>query len=197
VAAVSGTNLDPAQTAPPNTDSYYFSRFCHIWGWATWRRAWELCDHEMKDWPELRRTDWLKKKCESATAKNFWRRHFDDSYGQKVGGLNTWDVPWLFSCWRHSMMSIVPRMNLVANIGFGADAAHTKSTTRAAKLPTTPIPFPLHHPTEKMVNAAADRHIQKNFFEGITPAQRLYWTLRLPIPVWFVRRIIRWLRERR
>ena len=20
--------------------SYYFSRYAHVWGWATWRRAW-------------------------------------------------------------------------------------------------------------------------------------------------------------
>jgi len=193
VGMIGGTNLDPARNVPSGSDSYYFSSFCHIWGWATWRRAWQLCDHEMKDWPELRRTDWLKNKCESATAENFWRRHFDDSYGQKVGGLNTWDVPWSFSCWRHDMMSIVPRTNLVANIGFGADAAHTKSTTRAAKLPTTPMPFPLRHPKEKMVNAVADRHIQENFFEGITPAQRLYWKLRLPLPIWLVRRFLRWI----
>jgi hypothetical protein len=193
VGMIGGTNLDPARNVPSGHQSYYFSSFCHIWGWATWRRAWQLCDHEMKDWPQLRRIGWLKKKFESATAENFWRRHFDDSYGQKVGGLNTWDVPWSFSCWRNNMMSIVPRTNLVANIGFGADAAHTKSTTRAARLPTTPMPFPLQHPTEKMVNAAADRHIQENFFEGITPAQRLYWKLRLPLPIWLVRRFLRWI----
>jgi hypothetical protein len=194
VAAIGGTNLDPVRTAPPNQDSYYFSRFCHVWGWGTWRRAWKLCDQEMKEWPALRRTDWLKNKCETASAENFWRRHLDDSYARRRDGLSTWDVPWIFSCWRHEMMSIIPRNNLVANIGFGADAAHTKSRTRAAQLPTIAMQFPLRHPKEKIVNVAADRHIQENFFEGITSAQRLYWKLRLPLPIWLVRRAMRWLR---
>ncbi len=193
VGAISGTNLDPAATAPPNEDSYYFSRVCHIWGWATWRRAWQLCDHQMKEWPGLRRTNWLTDKIDNRIAQNFWRRHFDDSYAAKRDGLSTWDVPWLFSCWRHDLLSIVPRSNLVANIGFGADAAHTKSQTRAAQLPTMPVEFPLHHPRERIANAMADRHIQENFFEGITPGQRLYWKLRLPLPIWAVRRAQRWL----
>jgi hypothetical protein len=193
VAAISGTNLNPAETKPPNEESYYFSRFCHIWGWASWRRAWQLCDPAMKEWPALRRTDWLKRRCENGTSENFWRRHFDDSYTRRPDSLSTWDVPWLFGCWEHDLVSIVPRNNLVANIGFGVDAAHTRSRTRAATLPTTPMQFPLCHPQDKIVNAAADRHIQENFFEGITPAQRLYWKLRLPLPIWLVRRAMRWL----
>lgn len=193
IAMISGTNFDPAHLAPSGDESYYFSRFCHIWGWATWRRAWKLCDHEMKEWLSLRRTNWLMKKCGNRTAENFWRRHFDDSYVRNRDGLNTWDIPWLFACWRHDLLSIVPRNNLVANIGFGLDAAHTKSRTRAARLPTNPIEFPLQDPKEKIVNATADRYVQEKFFEGITPGQRLYWKLRLPLPIWFVRRALRWL----
>jgi hypothetical protein len=193
VGAISGTNLDPAATSPPKEESYYFSRFCHIWGWATWRRAWNLCDHAMKDWPDLRSTAWLRDKGPGASAENFWRRHFDDSRDPHSDGLNTWDVAWLFSCWRHDLLSIVPRTNLVANLGFGAGAVHTKSETRAANVPVVSMRFPLRHPARVSGNAAADRHIQESLFEGITPAQRLYWKLRLPLPIWMVRRLMRWL----
>jgi hypothetical protein len=192
VAMIGGTNFDPARTAPADGASYYFSRFCNIWGWATWRRAWQLCDHEMKEWLALRQTDWLSKKCENATAENFWRRHFDDSYGRHSDSLNTWDVPWQFTCWQRDMVTIVPRNNLVTNIGFGVDSTHAKSH-RAAELPTAPIQFPLQHPVTKIVNTAADRHAQENFAEGSTPWQRLYWKLRLPLPIRFVRRTLRWL----
>jgi len=193
VAMIGGTNLNPTHMLPSAGESYYFSRFCHIWGWATWRRAWQLCDHEMKEWPSLRRTNWLMKKFGNCTAENYWRRLFDDSHARNRDGLNTWDIPWLFACWRHDLLSIVPKTNLVANIGFGLDAAHTKSETRAARLPTNPIEFPLQHPKEKIVNAEADRYVQKEFFEGITRWQRLYWMLRLPLPIWLVRRVMRWL----
>lgn len=190
VAAISGTNLDPTRNVLSTDQSYYFSRFCHIWGWATWRRAWQLCDHHMKEWPELRQTDWLLNKVENRTSENFWRRHFDDSYGQDAGGLNTWDIPWLFSCWRHEMLSVVPRTNLVSNLGFGAMASHTRSNTRAANVPMVPMEFPLRHPLSVEGSTAADRYIQENFFEGITPVQRLFWKLRLPLPISLVRRIM-------
>jgi hypothetical protein len=147
----------------------------------------------MKEWPDLRGTSWLREKTDSLTAENFWRRHFDDSHVPHPDGLNTWDVAWMFSCWRQGMLSIVPRTNLVMNLGFGADAAHTKGETRAANVPVVPMQFPLRHPPQLAANAAADRHIQKSLFEGITPAQRLYWKLRLPLPIWLVRRVRRWL----
>jgi hypothetical protein len=191
VGMIGGTNLDSTGNIPPDEASYYFSRFCHIWGWATWRRAWQICDQEMKEWPELRRTDWLKRQCANPSAENFWRRHFDDSAMPRKDSLNTWDVPWLFTCWRHSLLAIIPRTNLVTNLGFGREATHTKGQSRAARLPTTPMHFPLRHPKEKIVNAAADRHTQDDFFEGITPWQRLYWKLRLPLPIWLVRRAMR------
>ena len=31
-------------------ESYFFSNYYPIWGWATWRRAWKLYDNEMKNW---------------------------------------------------------------------------------------------------------------------------------------------------
>jgi hypothetical protein len=86
---------------------------------------------------------------DTATAENFWRWHLDDSYARRRDGLSTWDVPWVFSCWRHEMMSIVRRTNLVAHIGFGVDAAHTKSETRGAQVPTAPMQFPLRHLKKK------------------------------------------------
>ncbi|MGC1799486.1 MAG: hypothetical protein WA701_03795, partial [Solirubrobacterales bacterium] len=30
--------------------SYYFSRYAHVWGWASWRRAWSDYDFEMTAW---------------------------------------------------------------------------------------------------------------------------------------------------
>lgn len=54
VMMISGTNL--GFNPKPMPYSYYFSYFCYIWGWASWRRAWQHYDLEMKAWPELRKT---------------------------------------------------------------------------------------------------------------------------------------------
>ncbi len=43
----------------PSSFSYYFSRYCHIWGWASWRRAWNFYDVRISHWPELKKSGWL------------------------------------------------------------------------------------------------------------------------------------------
>jgi hypothetical protein len=192
VAMIGGTNFDPPATAPSDGASYYFSRFSNIWGWATWRRAWQLYQRHLQDWPALRRTDFLRSKWHNPTAENFWRRHFDDSVSGNRDGLNTWDIAWQFTCWRQDMVTIVPANNLITNTGIGVDATHTRSH-RASRLLRTPMQFPLRHPAGKIVNEAADRYVQESFYQGITPSQRWYWKLRLPLPIWVVRRVRRWL----
>ena len=45
VLAITGNNF---QTAPIDNKSYYFSKYSHIWGWATWRSTWDLFNDEEK-----------------------------------------------------------------------------------------------------------------------------------------------------
>ena len=72
IMTISGNNL---QFGRPHTeDGYYFSRYTHIWGWASWRRAWRFYDLEMKAWPELRNTNWLAEKMKSERSANYWRQ---------------------------------------------------------------------------------------------------------------------------
>jgi hypothetical protein len=39
------------------TASYYFSKISHIWGWATWKRAWEKYDVNIRTYPQLLEQD--------------------------------------------------------------------------------------------------------------------------------------------
>src|SRR6266567_4593991 len=57
VAVVNGTNFLRGEYSPPQ--SYYFSRYFHCWGFATWRRFWKSYDAELGRWPEVRGTPWL------------------------------------------------------------------------------------------------------------------------------------------
>jgi len=50
--------------------SYFFSRYPQIWGWASWRRAWQSYDHALAQWPGLRETDWLIRIGDSH--RDFW-----------------------------------------------------------------------------------------------------------------------------
>jgi hypothetical protein len=143
VMVVSGDNLLGGRPAGPW--SYWFSRSHHLWGWATWRRAWGRFDLGMSRWPEKRDTDFLASVLGDADLVAFWRRTFDASH---AGEIDTWDFAWVFACWLNAGLSAVPAVNLVSNVGFGPNSTHTReSLSWFANLPTRAMAFPLCHPS--------------------------------------------------
>jgi hypothetical protein len=88
------------------------------------------------------------------------------------------------------MRSIVARENLVRNLGVGADATHASQPLGGAGDGTGSLAFPLQHPAQQTVHEKADRHVQAEIFEALTPWQRIYWKLQLPFPIWLVRRFL-------
>jgi hypothetical protein len=143
--------------------SYFFSRHVHIWGWASWRRAWRHYDHEMKQWPALRNTDWLLTVGDgNRDFQRYWTRIFDTAYS---GEIDSWAYRWVFSCWAQSGLGILPSHNLVTNIGFGKDATHTTgSDNHLANLPTEEMTLPLLHPPNTVRTYTADRWTDLNIF---------------------------------
>jgi FkbM family methyltransferase len=145
------------------THSYFFSRYPNVWGWATWRRAFDHYDVDMKKWPELRETDWLAQLLGSDADSRYWTRVLDDTY---AGRVDTWDYQWIFSSWLHGMLALTPNNNLVQNIGFGDDATHTAKQDAFANSSLQAIEFPLDHPRSVVVNASADRFTSRLEFTG-------------------------------
>ena len=148
------------KTPPRQNESYFFSRFNHVWGWASWRRAWNLFDFSMKDWPKIRDNNLLSGYLTSKSATNYWRRHFQLTYEHRI---DTWDYRWTFSCWREGMVSVLPRVNLVKNIGFGNDGTHT-TVSPISEYRESELTFPLNHPTIRMVDSNADRLVHNRLF---------------------------------
>lgn len=141
--------------------SYYFSRYPHCWGWATWRRAWQFYDDRMTDWPNLRDQGWLRDVFGDVQAAARWSLHFDRAYYREK--IQSWDYPWFYSLWKQSMLTIIPRVNLVTNVGFGEGATNThKINTALANLPVSELEFPLKHPNHVLIDYAADRYYQSH-----------------------------------
>ncbi|MFM6024920.1 MAG: glycosyltransferase family 2 protein, partial [Dolichospermum sp.] len=57
IMLVCGQNLQFGQQR--RNYSYYFSRYSHCWGWATWKSAWQYYDDTMELWPQVRDENWL------------------------------------------------------------------------------------------------------------------------------------------
>lgn len=120
VMMISGDNFQPVRHAP---DSYYFSSYAHIWGWATWRRAWQHFDLSMASWSEGgRKTQVLNRFCSGPAEIAWWTDMFNR---QRDGKIDTWDYAWAWTCWKQNGLAILPERNLVSNIGFGDSATHT------------------------------------------------------------------------
>jgi hypothetical protein len=154
VGMVSGGNLQFGQTR--GQGSYYFSKYTHIWGWASWRRAWKHYDRDIVLWPSFRDQGLLEQLFETEGERTYWRNSFQWVH---EGSLDTWDVSWTFTALTHGLLQVVPNVNLISNIGFGPNATHTHVVGVHANLPTEPILFPLQHPVFVRPDIAADRYI--------------------------------------
>ena len=78
---------------------------------------------------------------------------------------SSWGYRWLFSCWANGGLAIHPNVNLVSNIGFGANATHTADQqSDLARVNTRNMAFPLKHPTVVERDMEADRFTQKHVY---------------------------------
>ena len=162
VAQICGVNFRERRDIP--ADSYYFSRYPHIWGWASWRRAWRHYDVEMRSWPELRETRWLPRALGDSRQAAYWQRRFDRVH---AGQIDTWDYQWTFACWKNDLVSIIPQSNLISNVGFGRDATHTRRKgSPLADLPAAGVEFPLRHPPSITRDPQQDDLTDAMFFSG-------------------------------
>ena len=136
--------------------SYYFSKYAHTWGWATWRRAWKNYDIDMKTWPECKQNNSLQAIFHDLYEQKSWSNLFDKVYACEID--TCWDYQWLYSCFSQSRLSIEPNLNLISNIGFGADATHTFVDSPLANLPTKDI-WEIQHPPIVTRNLEAEIYI--------------------------------------
>ena len=143
--------------------SYYFSRYCHVWGWATWARAWRHYDASLERWPYALENGLLADILGSQRAVDYWTYTLSNNARTR----HTWDYSWLFSCWMQNGLSIIPRVNLVTNVGFGAQATHTKcEQDPLANMPSLELAFPLHHPDWVVRDSRADAVVEQKMFGG-------------------------------
>jgi hypothetical protein len=160
IMMISGDNFQPEEKKLK--DSYFFSKYIHIWGWATWRRAWTHYDAEMISWQNFRHKKLLNAVCHDSVEVEYWMKIFDNVAN---GIVDTWDYQWVYACWQQSGMSIMPAVNLVSNIGFRHDATHTLGESPWAKMPVSNI-YNIKHPAFLIKNQEADKYIFDNVFGG-------------------------------
>ena len=137
-------------------DSYYFSNFAHIWGWATWKRAWNLFDVEMSDYKDFLKQKKIKQISKSKYHQNDWLKVFNKVYKKEI---DSWGYVWIYTLINNNGLSISPNTNLISNIGFDERATHTlDNKSNLANKNLSVINLELKHPEELSI----DYNIQYN-----------------------------------
>jgi len=174
VMHISGNNFQFRNLA--NHYSYSFSKYGGSWGWATWRRAWQHCDLDMKTWSNVKHSDQINYIYDNWAEKVYWTNIFDLIFN---GILNScWDYQWLYTRWVKKELSIVPAVNLVSNIGFNSNATHTNYDSILANMKTENI-WEIHHPPLIVRDDLADIYVFDYCYGGkrIKRYGRLFGTL--------------------
>ena len=162
IMAIAGSNYQFGRMR--TTDSYYFSRYPHCWGWATWRRAWQYFDIDMRLWASVRDGNWLRDILNDDAEVKIWQKTFQGVYDRTID--TAWDYQWTFACWIQSGLTILPNVNLISNIGFGVGATHTNDpSNKLANMSVEAIDIPLQHPQFVVRDSAADRSTHEHIFD--------------------------------
>ena len=174
----------PHGESPIEGDSYWFSAYPRIWGWAAWRRSWTGYDAQMTSWPAFKASGaWRGRSAVEREAFGPW---FEAVYS---GTSDTWDAQFVLLGLQRNALTVIPHQNLVMNLGFGPDATHTVTLPLLSARQVWSVRFPIVHPQYVRHNARLDDAIVRaeHSIQGmaLTRATRR-----------FLRRVWRWLRAR-
>lgn len=160
VALIAGNNFLP--DSHTQDYSYYFSRYTHMWGWATWKRTWDMIDFSMSNWPAFRDRDGLGQYFERSHEKIYWHDIMQGMY-EKRTGLH-WDYLLILAMFINNSLVAKSSANLISNTGYDDDATHTSIKTRHHDTNLQGARFPLHHPPEITRDKLADDYMEANYF---------------------------------
>jgi hypothetical protein len=165
VALISGANFVPHSAERKYT--YRFSRYANIWGWASWRRTWQMYDKDIVFWPAWKSSSDWQNLFRDPFERCYWERLLNETHG---GRIDTWDYQLAACMWHRHMYSVCPNANLVANIGFDSNATHTRHTVKQLSLGHIDKIF---HPPE----VCPDIHSDAWFFENRLGGRFMRWPL--------------------
>jgi Glycosyl transferase family 2 len=104
-----------------------FLRGADCWGWATWRRGWELFRHDS--------TELLRELKQRDDRKDF---DFNGAFPyttmlkeQAAGNIDSWAIRWYASAFLADKLTLYPGRSLVSNVGQDSSGTHFKGQSQA------------------------------------------------------------------
>lgn len=160
--------------------TYFFSQYGGSWGWATWKRIYDLWEYKLDSLEKVVNNKNFKKSFLSKFQYDYWKRVF---YHWKYVGGNSSDLQGVFLIHKYNLVNIVSNVNLVTNIGWDSEASNTKATNSddpsAKKFGNVPS-FEINeiiHPNDIKLNPKIETQQFKYHFQNRTEFEySLRWT---------------------
>lgn len=156
------TGRNEVEGCCPGHNSYFYSYNGGIWGWATWRSSYEEYDPDMTAWKNPVIRDHIR----DVLADRWQSYYLEEIYDMTCrGDIETWDYQWGFARLRNNAVSVIPRSNLVKNIGFGKLATNTTEPEESHAFGAgtlNEVNFPLQHPDFVGTNRKYDKEFHKH-----------------------------------
>lgn len=142
--------------------TYVYSQCFHIWGWASWRRAWKRMDIAMKYTNEITISYLVKR---LGLFRGIMMNYYFKSLRKRVPNLNTWDTAWYLSILANDGLVICPGVNLALNIGTDGGTHYNKGYKDPyAHLTIGNITWPLEYNDNVFPDKLQTYYDNKDFF---------------------------------
>lgn len=151
------------------TSDYFFSRDGSVWGIATWRRVIDQRDYSFGYGNDSYIMKLLKKSAPSFVYKWIEGYSRNNVYGGHVAGVEFWSF---FNTYAYHQLQIIPRRNMIKNIGYGEGSEHANGAGIKSAIPkcmnldTYEMTFPMKHPQYIISDDDYAKKIQRDLGQG-------------------------------
>ncbi|MEM4181815.1 MAG: hypothetical protein QXX68_01520 [Candidatus Pacearchaeota archaeon] len=140
------------------SESYFFSKV-HTSGTGIWRRSWQKQDLDVKRYLEIEKSNELYKYIPNIIERVLWKKRVKDMLSRKV---DSWGYAFQIAHFINRGLCVIPKVNLIKNIGFDEEATHTrfnKIDKKYISLPKFELKFPLVHPKKIEINKELEKKL--------------------------------------
>ena len=165
------------------TNSYFFAPYAIIYGWATWRRAWQhrlLNMEELDDFINEKKIDFLQI---NDASKYYIIEKFK---GVQSKEIDSWAYGWFYTMIKNKGVTLLYKNSLTKNIGFFGETTHDVGPNVNREIEQ--IEKPIIHPDKIEVSHHLD---QAFFYTTLKKKSELIARQILPKPILlFLRKLI-------
>lgn len=164
VMYINGSNFT---TPLKSVYSAFLYRYAHVWGWASWRRAWKFYDVDLKNFtPQKMFEIFPDDRLQAAR----WNEILTNVIAEK-SGFNTWDFQWTYTVMAQGGWCLSPTCNLISNIGTEQSTHDMESVSDVMSLKAGDFDKEMLFPQERCPGISAVENkvfnlfwAKKNFF---------------------------------